>query len=269
MKHTHSDSDNATDLCVVQVSDCHLGREPGERLLGMDTDHSLDEVLKLVRHNHSHIDLLVMSGDLSADGDASAYQRLLPKLEGLAAQTVWLPGNHDDVPTMQRCVDTAQMPSQITLGDWQFRFLNSAVPDEVGGHLADSELNAVKSLNSEQPAMIFLHHHLRPLGAAWLDEQRVDNADDLFALLDEQPSVAAVVSGHVHQQSDTRHGNQRLLTTPSTCIQFAPGSHDFALDDLNPGYRWFNLSANGDWQTGVERVSGVTFTVDRTANGYA
>lgn len=258
-----------SDLCVVQISDCHLGREPGEALLGMDTDHSLDEVLKLLRRNHPHIDLLVVSGDLAAEGDASAYQRLLPKLDGLAAQMVWLPGNHDDLPCMRHCAGNSLMPSQLTLGGWQLLFLNSAVPGEVGGHLADSELHTVSNRDSDSPTLIFLHHHLQPLGAAWLDEQRVDNADALLAIIDQQPGVAAVASGHVHQQSDTPHGNQRLLTTPSTCIQFAPGSHDFALDERNPGYRWFTLSANGDWQTGVERVSGVTFTVDRTANGYA
>ena len=40
------------------------------------------------------------------------------------------------------------------------------------------------------------------------------------------------ISGHVHQESDAVMSGIRMLTTPSTCVQFAPGSEDFALDDL-------------------------------------
>ena len=47
----------------------------------------------------------------------------------------------------------------------------------------------------------------------------------------------------------------RMLTTPSTCVQFAPGSEDFALDDLSPGYRSLRLYADGSVQTEVVRVS--------------
>jgi hypothetical protein len=36
------------------------------------------------------------------------------------------------------------------------------------------------------------------------------------------------------------------LSVPSTCVQFKPLSDDFAIDDLSPGYRWFDLYANGD-----------------------
>ena len=41
------------------------------------------------------------------------------------------------------------------------------------------------------------------------------------------------ISGHVHQESDAVISGIRMLTTPSTCVQFAPGSEDFALDDLS------------------------------------
>ncbi len=258
-----------TPLCLVQISDCHLGAKPGSTLLGMDTDHSLDAVLAQLRRQHPDIDVLVVSGDLSCDGDAASYQRLLPKLNKIAKRIVWLPGNHDDLATMHSCVDSALLPNHIQLGDWQLLFLNSAVSGKVGGHLNDAQLALASEQLADRPSLIFVHHHLRPLGAEWLDEQCIDNAEALFDILDQQADVAAIVSGHVHQESDQRYRGQRLLTTPSTCIQFAPGSRNFALDTLNPGYRWFSLGANGNWQTGVERVSGVEFTVDRTANGYA
>jgi Icc protein len=44
------------------------------------------------------------------------------------------------------------------------------------------------------------------------------------------------------------------MSTPSTCIQFKPGSKTFALDDLPPGYRRLDLHADGNIDTAVERL---------------
>ena len=60
----------------------------------------------------------------------------------------------------------------------------------------------------------------------------------------------------------------RLLASPSTCIQFAPGSEDFNVSTEAPGYRWLRLHADGRLETGVERVKDFAFTVDYASNGY-
>jgi len=254
---------------VVQISDCHLGAELGDRLLGMDTDYSLEAVLQAAAEEYPDIDLLVASGDLAAHGDASAYRRLSARLQGMAKQVVWLPGNHDDSALMRSIVGAPYMPNRLVLGDWQLVFLNSAVPGQVGGELAADQLAVLaEAAEHEQPTLVFLHHHLRPLGCAWLDEQRVANADALFALLADKTQFKAIVCGHVHQQSEQVYQNIGLLSTPSTCIQFAPYSANFALDDCNPGYRGFYLGEKSQFQTRVSRVKGVTFAVDNLASGY-
>ena len=46
------------------------------------------------------------------------------------------------------------------------------------------------------------------------------------------------------------------MSTPSTCMQFKPGSKDFALDDLAPGYRRIELFADGRIDTEVLRLAG-------------
>jgi Icc protein len=43
----------------------------------------------------------------------------------------------------------------------------------------------------------------------------------------------------------------RLLSTPSTCAQFRPGSDSFAIDERPPGYRWLDLRADGRLDTEV------------------
>ena len=60
----------------------------------------------------------------------------------------------------------------------------------------------------------------------------------------------------------------KLMSTPSSCIQFAPHSDDFLVDDIAPGYRWLELQADGEIETAVCRVEGVEFNVDLESKGY-
>lgn len=260
---------NKAPLCVVQISDCHLGADLGDPLLGMDTDNSLEAVLQAVAEECPEIDVLVASGDLAAHGDASAYQRLAVRLNGMAKQIVWLPGNHDNSALMQDIVGAQRMPSRIVLGDWQLVFLNSAVPGQVGGNLAADQLAILAdAARFDFPTLVFVHHHLQPVGCAWLDEQQIANADAVFATIANNDQFKAIVCGHVHQQSEQLFQNIGLLSTPSTCIQFAPNSANFALDECNPGYRRFWLGDKREFQTRVSRVKGVIFAVDNSARGY-
>ncbi|MNJ82082.1 3',5'-cyclic adenosine monophosphate phosphodiesterase CpdA [compost metagenome] len=60
----------------------------------------------------------------------------------------------------------------------------------------------------------------------------------------------------------------RLLASPSTCIQFEPGSEDFKVGEQAPGYRWLRLHTDGSIDTGVSRVRDFAFTVDYAGDGY-
>ncbi|WP_460994636.1 phosphodiesterase [Spongiibacter taiwanensis] len=254
-------------LHVVQISDCHLGGRAGETLLGLDTDRSLEVVLQQVAGG-AKPDLLIVSGDISSDGQVDAYHRLKARLQGMAGAMVWLPGNHDDAVQMRAAIGAEIMPGSLLLEGWQFVFLNTAVPGQVGGRLAASELEKVRlAASSGMPTLIFMHHHALPVGSDWLDEQRVSNADELFSLIGGQTHIKALVCGHVHQESDQNAEGIRQISTPSSCIQFAPGSEDFALDSINPGYRCFALHGNGTFETQVKRVAG-NFAVDHSARGY-
>jgi 3',5'-cyclic-AMP phosphodiesterase len=53
------------------------------------------------------------------------------------------------------------------------------------------------------------------------------------------------------------HGTVRLMTTPSTCAQFAPGSAKFTIDPRPPGYRWLTLHPGGTIETEARWLAGV------------
>ena len=54
-------------LRIVQLSDCHLFADESGKLLGLNTQFSLDKVLELVRREQPNPDLILATGDLSQD----------------------------------------------------------------------------------------------------------------------------------------------------------------------------------------------------------
>ena len=259
---------------VLQLTDTHLCRDSGGTLLGMDTDHSLQTVVELAKRERPEVDLLLATGDLSDGGAESAYRRLQGYLAQFDCESFWLTGNHDERGAMEAVTAGSDTLSrEIRIADWQVLMLDSQVAGEVGGRLGEDELTFLESaLEAAQleglHSLVCLHHHPVEVGCEWLDEQIVTDADAFFALLERFPGAKAVLWGHVHQQIDRRFLGLRLMASPSTCVQFAPGSPGFKADDLPPGYRWLELRPDGEIDTGISRVWDVDFTVDLESGGY-
>jgi len=259
---------------LVQLTDTHLCRARGGTLLGMDTDHSLRATIELVRRERGRIDVLLGTGDLAANGEAEAYQRLEDYFSALCQDHFWLPGNHDRREAMLSVPTAPQrLVREIRAGAWQVLLLDSQVPGEVGGALGEAELclleDALAAAGTEGLySLVCLHHQPVAVGCQWLDEQMVADAEAFFAVLDRHRGVRAVLWGHVHQEVERERGGVRLLASPSTCVQFAPGSARFRADTCSPGYRWLDLHADGRIDSAVSRVTDVVFHVDLESGGY-
>ena len=111
----------------------------------------------------------------------------------------------------------------------------------------DRELERLR----ERPVLVCLHHPPLPVGSAWLDAVGLLNGPDVLAVIDRHPSVRAVLGGHVHQAFEGLHRDVRVLTTPSTCAQFTPGTERCVMDLRPPGYRWLELCPDGTLRTEV------------------
>jgi Icc protein len=80
--------------------------------------------------------------------------------------------------------------------------------------------------------------------------------------------VRLVLWGHVHQEFAGERDGIALRATPSSCVQFAPASAGFRVDEQSPGLRWLDLAPDGSFGTQVARVQGVSFSFDRDSAGY-
>ncbi|KAF1033115.1 MAG: 3',5'-cyclic adenosine monophosphate phosphodiesterase CpdA [Pseudomonas sp.] len=263
---------NPDAALLVQLSDSHLFAESDGGLLGMNTRDSLQQVISQVLARESGVDLVLATGDLSQDGTLASYQTFRELSAQIPAPARWIPGNHDEPHIMaQAAINSALLEPVVDVGNWRVTLLDSAVPGAVPGYLADAQLQVLARALSEAPErhhLVCFHHHPVPIGCAWMDPIGLRNPEAFFAVLDRFPQVRAVLWGHVHQEIDSQRNGVRLLASPSTCIQFAPGSEDFQVSEEAPGYRWLRLHADGRLETGVERLQNFEFKVDYGASGY-
>jgi Icc protein len=264
---------------LIQITDCHLGENVGEQLVGMDTDQSLDLVIDLVSaelaKTPSKNSLLVATGDLANHGSAPAYARLQQKLAKLEMPKAWLPGNHDSVELMQSHCDPAEMPRLICAGNWYIYLLDSTVPGKVGGNLGAEQIQSLMASFAELPSeaniLLCLHHQPVSIGCDWLDKQMIADSDAFIEAVASESRLRAIIWGHVHQAfsgRDERLPTVQLMSAPSTCVQFAPNSAEFQLDAKSPGYRRIELHPDGQLQVSVERVDGSALKVDLDSRGY-
>ncbi|MEP6160219.1 MAG: 3',5'-cyclic-AMP phosphodiesterase [Halieaceae bacterium] len=261
-------------LHLLQVTDTHLSRDEGGTLLGLDTDFSLQQVIQLAQRERGQFDLVLATGDISDHGAQESYIRAAAYMDSFNAPVAWLVGNHDCADTMTSTLGGDEgLDRALQAGSWLIVMLNSQIPGEVGGELGPEELEwlqrcldhaATESLH----CLVCLHHHPVPMNSGWIDEQMVADREAFFALLDQYDCVRGVLWGHVHQLHESERSSVKLMSTPSSCIQFAPGSHGFKVDDQPPGYRWLDLYADGRIETGISRVQDVEFSVDLDSSGY-
>ncbi len=265
---------NAT-VTVVQLTDPHLFASTAGSLLNVNTQHSLQGVLDEISQRQPNIDLLLATGDIAQDGSQAAYQRFREMATAIPVPLGCLPGNHDDNHTLHQALHGHTHPI-IDLGNWRVIMLDTSIPDSNAGHLADDQLELLRTSVAEagtRHVLVALHHNPVPVGSPWLDTMVVANADQLFQTLRQLPQVKAVIWGHVHQEYDAVHAfaaqhTVRLLATPSTCVQFTPHSEKFSLDTVAPGYRWLTLHPDGHLDTGVVRVEGLDLQPDAQSGGY-
>ena len=246
---------------ILQVTDCHILAGAGERLRGVDTRRSFEKVITAALEEYGRPDLLLATGDLAEDGSAEAYRYLSAHFGAAGIPTYWLPGNHDDNAVMQAQLTGGPIRAarRVLTGGWLILLLDSTIEGEVQGRVAPAQMDFMDSAlrhHAERHALVCLHHQAMDTGSEWIDAKGLENAAEFRQRLSRHDNVRAVLWGHVHQEARHLHDQIEWLSTPSTCVQFRPGSREFAIGDESPGYRYLELGAGGGIETTVRRVPG-------------
>ena len=244
-----------TPLRLVQFTDLHLYGDAAKRLRGVTTLPAFEAALATARERVAPWSAVLLTGDLVQD-DPAGYQHLRRLLGASPVPVLCIGGNHDEPAPMRAALGSApfQVDGIAEFGSWLVVMLDSFLAGAASGRLTGAELARLEAALADHPrhhALVCLHHQPVPVGSRWIDELPLENAAELFAVLDRHPQVRAVLWGHVHQVYDGERRGVRLLGSPATSAQFKPHVDSFAIDDLPPGYRWLDLHADGRIDTGV------------------
>jgi Icc protein len=244
-----------TVVRLLQLTDTHLVGDPHGRMRGICTLDTLRRVLSAAAEEIAAADALLLTGDVVHD-DPDGYAWARAELGALGKPVLCLPGNHDDPSRMREAL--ADPPfrhlGHHDFGAWRVVMLDSTVPGEAAGALSPAELSRLQDAlapGSPPHALVVLHHQPLPVGGAGIDSVGLRNGAALRTALAEQPSVRALLAGHVHQANEQRLGDILVLTTPSTCLQFRPGVERFEADDRGPACRHLELLPDGALRTQV------------------
>jgi Icc protein len=263
---------------IIQISDSHLFESRDNELIGMNTEESFQSVISLIQKENfdKKISLLIATGDIAQTPSEKTYTRFLDTMHTFGQPCVWLQGNHDLSDFFLAQQNHAANMNIITLGThWLIIMLNSSDDCEISGRFSKNELLWLAKQLTNYPdkhIIIAMHHNPIHIQSKWLDQVGLANAADFWAVVDRSTHVKAVIHGHVHQNFEatfkTKHSSIKVWACPSTCIQFKPLCDIFTLDNLPPGYRWFDLYTNGQINTGISRLTTMPTGVDFDSLGY-
>ena len=259
---------------LLQITDMHLFEKDESCLLGVNTAKSFEAVLEQVKKQDVPFDLILATGDIAQDYSEGAYACFARMVKPLNKPVFWLPGNHDDGPKMTRVMPTLDISDarNIIVGKWQFIMLDTQVYNSPLGWIDGDDLSYIQKCVESRPdlnTVICLHHNAFTVNSAWLDQHELKNKIELLSLIHKYKNVKLVLCGHIHQEQDFIDAEGiRFISTPSTCIQFAPLSFNFALDTKGPGWRYLTFNPDGTISTQVYRLPYEDFKPDFGIGGY-
>ena len=247
---------------IVQITDLHLVAGGGPLLLEHDTRAAFLKMRKYLLEHHNDCERLIVTGDLVHDEGEEVYQELFDALAPWHDRLRVVPGNHDTRAPMQNVFSSIirEDPESVSfldeLNGWTLIGLDTLIEGAVEGDLAGEQWGWLRETVSTRtgPVAIFMHHPPVFVGSQWIDQLSLASLGIFANLVEEFEQIKLVICGHVHQEFYTQLFHADVFTTPSTCVQFKPNSHDFAVDASSPGLRTFNLKPDGSYQTKVIRL---------------
>ncbi|WP_089718186.1 metallophosphoesterase [Candidatus Entotheonella palauensis] len=265
---TTLEAENA-DFSFVHFTDTHImvgERAQGSKLVSqMDTAKALEHVIQAINTLDPKPAFAVLGGDLvspdlldqskvwTADDYEPSYRLLKQVLTPLTCPAYMLLGNHDHREAFHRVMQTdASRPecAHYYSFDHQghhFIALDSLVPGEPGGSIDAVQLEWLRAdlaRHADRATVVFVHHHLWPIGVRWMDGMRLKNADELEALLRSHPQLQWVICGHVHQDQHIERDGLTQLTSAATSFQISKVSQTPKLFTGPPSFRLVHVKGD-------------------------
>lgn len=212
-------------MLIAQISDLHFLRKGVLSFGKVDTHAHLKRCVEAIQAFEPSPDVILITGDLTNDGDLPAYQALVDLLAPLDLPVYPIPGNHDDRELMRAVFPAIDQlspagPLHYAIEDWPLRIiaLDSSVDGKIYGRLGEAQLDWLsRTLDADRnkPTLVMLHHPPFKTGIVHMDYSMLCDGEAFAKVIGEHSQVERVLCGHVHRAIQTRFAG--------TIAQIAPG----------------------------------------------
>lgn len=214
-------------MLIGQITDIHIGFEPGNP--DESNMHRLRAVLDRLFGGPHRLDLLLVTGDLTENGDAASYDLLAAALAQAPCPVLTLPGNHDSRAAQASAFGMNQtggfLHTATEVGGVRLLLLDTIEPGRHGGALCEARSAWLADRLAEAPGtptIIAMHHPPMVSGIDWMDPDPAEPWIARFAAATRgHGQIRAVLCGHLHRAIVANWQGAPLLVAPSTAPSVA------------------------------------------------
>lgn len=244
----------------VQLSDLHLVGAADELLGSITPFELLKKVLQKVKELSPAPDFLLLSGDMTHNGEENAYKLLDELLKSSQIPYYWLEGNHDNKKVMKKLEASLRVnPSRsFEHKGIYFILLDSVSDDKSHGEFSEKTLEFLSQeleKSKSMPCVVAFHHHILATSCPWIDRSMVENTSDFFEITSQYNHIQMVLHGHIHNAISREEENLLILSAPSTAFQFDLTQKTYEKPSkVSEGFRVIDIDEDNNFKTKVERV---------------
>ncbi|PLP60834.1 phosphodiesterase [Mesorhizobium loti] len=193
---------------IIQITDIHLV-PPGTELRRLDPERRFRDCLEQIEGEHGDAMALVVSGDLTDNGDRPSYELLRDIIADYRLPPVYLTlGNHDRRETFSHVfpsamdTSTGSVQAQIDLGSQQGIVLDTWMEGKHAGALCRQRLDwlAERLQLDPRPALLFMHHAPLRVALKRIDQIPLLSDNELWETLAPfRERIRHLFFGHMHR----------------------------------------------------------------------
>lgn len=210
-------------MLIAQLTDIHIGFDPKAKPEELNVTR-FRATLERVLDAPNRPDMLILSGDLTDQGDRESFDKVQLLLQNVECPIYPAMGNHDTREELLRAFpDTPShdgfVQYAIERDGLRIVILDTYEPGRHGGAFCESRkawLKGELSEHSDTPTVIFMHHPPVVAGIGWMDPSDDESWMTRFAeAVTGHKQILAIHCGHLHRPVNTAFAGIPLSVTPS------------------------------------------------------
>ncbi len=219
------------DHVIAHISDTHLIAGDGDLYgpdAGVDAEARLSELLERLEASQTRPDALIFTGDLADTGQSDAYRKLHdlvePFADRLAAQVIWVMGNHDNRAALREHLlreapSIAPMDRVHDIAGLRVIVLDTSVPGHHHGEIAAEQLHWLAAQLAEPaPFGTILAMHHPPIPSVQDLAVTVELRDQApLARVLRGTDVRSILAGHLHYSTTATFAGIPVSVASASC----------------------------------------------------